>query len=467
MLKENRQLVELLFLVADLVVVTVAWIIGYFVRFELSFFPVEKGTPPLTDYLTILPLIWVIWGAVFRRLGLYKPMRGVHSLRETVLLFQANALSLLILMAAVYLLLEKTIEYSRLVFVTFGIIVVVSTSMQRMFLRFLLKEARRKGYNIRYMLVVGTGKVAEELIGKIRGHRELGIQLIGCLSRESGPTLGPLNTPIVGNYHELRSCIDRFHVDHLIIALPLEDTHFLPTLLDSIGDELIDVRIIPDLYKFITLTGEVTEFEGLPIVSIQTSPLEGIARLLKRGVDLIFSLLGLVILSPFLLLIALLIKLTSRGPILYFQERLSVDGSSFSIIKFRTMRCDAERHGPGWTQAADPRVTPLGKFLRCSSLDELPQLWNVLRGDMSIVGPRPERPVYIEEFRKRIPRYMLRHKVPAGMTGWAQIHGWRGDTSIDTRVEYDLYYIKNWSLLLDIKIVFLTFLRGWGGKNAY
>ena len=187
----------------------------------------------------------------------------------------------------------------------------------------------------------------------------------------------------------------------------------------------------------------------------------------KRVFDVCFSLLGLLILSPLLILFAILIKLTSRGPIFYFQERASFDGKSFTIIKFRTMFVDAEEAGPGWTIKGDARITPLGKFMRATSIDELPQLFNVLKGDMSLVGPRPERPVYISEFKHKVPHYMLRHKVPAGITGWAQINGWRGDTSIDKRIEFDLYYITNWSLFFDLKIMFLTFFKGIVNKNAY
>jgi Undecaprenyl-phosphate glucose phosphotransferase len=251
------------------------------------------------------------------------------------------------------------------------------------------------------------------------------------------------------------------------VALPLEDQQILPDIMDQLKDSLLDIKIIPDLYQFASIGGAIEEFEGLPVISLQGSPLDGINMVSKRGLDLAIASCALLIFSPLMALIAVLVKLTSRGPILFKQERVSFDGSRFKIVKFRTMYQDAEAAGPGWTTPGDGRVTPLGRFLRSTSLDELPQLFNVLRGDMSIVGPRPERPVYIKEFRQRIPRYMLRHKVPAGITGWAQVHGWRGDTSIDKRIEYDLYYIENWSLLLDLKIVFMTVVNGFRNRNAY
>jgi Undecaprenyl-phosphate glucose phosphotransferase len=230
---------------------------------------------------------------------------------------------------------------------------------------------------------------------------------------------------------------------------------------------LVDVKLVPDLYRFVSLGGYIEEFEGMPVISVQESPMTGFGLYVKRAVDFCLAVVLLLFFAPIMALISLLVKLSSPGPILYKQERVSYDGSSFTIFKFRTMRTDAETAGAGWTTQGDARVTGLGRFLRSTSLDELPQLFNVLSGDMSIVGPRPERPVFIKEFRQKVPRYMLRHKVPAGMTGWAQVHGWRGDTSIDKRIEYDLYYIENWSLYLDIKILFLTLFRGFKNRNAY
>jgi Undecaprenyl-phosphate glucose phosphotransferase len=256
-------------------------------------------------------------------------------------------------------------------------------------------------------------------------------------------------------------------IDQVVVALPLEDHHMLPEIMTHLQDSMVDIKVVPDLYQFASIGGAIEEFEGLPVISLQACPLDGINLFTKRALDLAIAAVALVLVSPLFALIAFLVKVTSRGPVFYRQERVSFDGSRFGILKFRTMFLDAEHAGPGWTRPGDTRVTPLGRLLRCTSLDELPQLFNVLRGDMSIVGPRPERPVFIEEFRRRVPRYMLRHKVPAGMTGWAQVHGWRGDTSIDKRIEYDLYYIENWSLFLDIKILLLTLCSGFRNRNAY
>lgn len=467
MLKQKRQLFELLFMVADLVAVSCAWLIAYWIRFHTDFVRADKGVPPLAEYASMLLFIWVIWGWVFRRSGLYRAMRGVRGVREVLLLVNANAFAVLLLIAVTYLFKEKTVPFSRLVFLYFGVLATLLTIAQRAALRFLLREVRRRGYNLRYLLIVGAGKVAGDIASRIRMHGELGIQLLGCLSIDGTEKRGPKGIPVVGGYSHLQDLVQRMDIDQIVVALPLEDHHLLPEIMAQVKDSLVDVKIVPDIYQFVSLGGTIEEFEGLPVIALQSSPLEGMNLVVKRIFDLVVASVCIVALAPLMLLIALLVKLTSRGPVLYRQNRVSFDGSEFSIVKFRTMQIDSERAGPGWTRQGDERVTRLGKLLRALSLDELPQLFNVLRGDMSIVGPRPERPVFIQEFRRRIPRYMLRHKVPAGMTGWAQVHGWRGDTSIDKRIEYDLYYIENWSVLLDVRILLMTVVRGLRNRNAY
>jgi Undecaprenyl-phosphate glucose phosphotransferase len=239
-------------------------------------------------------------------------------------------------------------------------------------------------------------------------------------------------------------------------------------ILDSLKDETTDIQLVPDIHEYVTLGCEVEDFDGLPIVNINDSPLAGWPALGKRVIDIALSGTALAFLSPLLAFIALCIKFSSRGRVLYTQERMGLDGRTFKMLKFRSMNEDAERStGAVWANPKDHRRTPLGTFLRQTSLDELPQFWNVLRGDMSLVGPRPERPVFVQQFRKDIPHYMLRHKVKAGITGWAQVNGWRGNTSLDQRIQCDLYYIRNWSYLLDLKIIVLTLWKGFINKNAY
>ncbi len=467
MLKKKRQLFELLFMATDLFVVSVSWLIAYWFRFCVDWIPADKGIPDFRHYLSMILFIWLIWAFVFKRMGLYKPMRGVRRTRELWQLVNANSLGVLLLIAVTYLFREKSIPFSRLVFFYFVVLATASTILQRSVLRFFLREIRRRGYNLRYLLIVGAGQVAGDIASRIRLNGELGIQLIGCLSKTGSEGKGPRGIPVIGSYEDLPKMISTMDIDQVVVALPLEDHHRLPEIMEATKNSLADVKIVPDLYKFISLGGSIEEFEGLPVISVQESPLDGMNLYAKRAVDLLLATFMLLLFSPLMLLLALLIKLTSKGPVLFQQERVSYDGTPFRIIKFRTMTQDAEINGPGWTRPGDSRVTPLGRFLRSTSLDELPQLFNVILGEMSIVGPRPERPVFIEEFRKRIPRYYLRHKVPAGMTGWAQVHGWRGDTSIDKRIEYDLYYIENWTLLLDFKILFMTLFQGFRNRNAY
>jgi Undecaprenyl-phosphate glucose phosphotransferase len=239
-------------------------------------------------------------------------------------------------------------------------------------------------------------------------------------------------------------------------------------LLERTSREMVDVKVVPDLLQVIALRARLEDLDGIPVINVNDVPLQGLNAVMKRCIDVVISSAALVVFAAPLGLIALVVRLTSRGSVFYRQERMGLDGKSFSIVKFRSMYDDAERHtGPVWAIADDPRVTPLGRFLRRANLDELPQLWNVFKGDMSIVGPRPERPHFVAEFKHKIPQYMLRHKVKAGLTGWAQVNGWRGNTPIDKRIEYDLYYIENWSVRLDLKIMWLTLLRGFFHKHAY
>ncbi len=467
MLKERRQLMEFVFMCFDLIVVILAWLAAYWLRFNTDFVEQDKGIPALGNYISLILFVLPIWAYVFRRFGLYRPMRGTRRGRELWALINANTVAVIIFITTTYLFREKDVPYSRLVFIYFGVLAIFFTALERGALRALLREVRRRGYNLRYMLVVGAGKVAGDIITRVRMHPEIGVQLIGCLSRDGSELKGPRGLPIIGKYSDLERLLSTKAIDQVMVALPMEDSTHLPEVMTQTANSVVDVRIIPDIYQFINLGGTIQEFEGLPVVSLQEAPMGGAGLAMKRCFDLLVSAVIVLLISPLLVTIALLIKCTSRGPIFYSQERVSVDGSSFKIYKFRSMACDAEKSGPQWTKPNDGRVTGLGRFMRSTSLDELPQLLNVLKGDMSLVGPRPERPVFIEEFRKRVPKYMLRHKVPAGITGWAQVNGWRGDTSIDKRIEYDLHYIENWSVLFDCKIILLTLLRGFKQPNAY
>ncbi|MFN8389701.1 MAG: undecaprenyl-phosphate glucose phosphotransferase [Bdellovibrionota bacterium] len=491
MLKRHSQLFEGFFAATDLLVVSIAWLVSYWVRFSLGVIPIEKGVPEFSDYVRMLIFVWLIWAFVFRRFALYRPMRGTSRFREAWLLVRANAFSVILLLAATYLFREKSVPFSRAVFVIFWLFATLFTIASRSSIRVLLRYLRRRGYNLRYALIVGSGALAQKVMRSMLGHPEFGTELIGCLTSDSqyanlqgavmhskapGRSLAPKpawaseaasDVRIVGTYADLPRFLESGKIDQVIIAMPLADHDLLEGVINSIGDAIVDVRIVPDVHQFIQLGSSIEEFDGLPVVSLASTPLTGFNVFAKRSLDILLGTIFLVLFSPLMLLIALLVKLTSRGPIFFEQERVGLDGRTFNIYKFRTMRVDAERSGARFAVKDDPRATPIGKFLRRFSLDELPQLFNVLKGQMSLVGPRPERPVFISEFRRHVPRYMLRHKVQAGMTGWAQVNGWRGNTSIERRIEHDLYYIEHWSLGLDLKILGLTLVNGFRDRNAY
>ncbi len=467
MLKEKRQIFEVFFVIFDLFFISIAWVSAYLLRFESGIIPVYKGVPPFAQYFWFLIIIFPIWFLAYRFGGLYVPQRTSRKKRyESFLIIRANFVAILVLISYTYLVQEKTLEVSRLVLVYFGFLSIIFGILERTLLRKILRDIRRKGYNLKFMLIVGGGKVARDLTERFRKRKDYGIQLIGCLSK-NGKEEGDATLPVLGKYEDLKDILKLKQIDMVVVALPLEDNQMLPSIMKVLGDSVVDVKIVPDVYQFISVGGSIQDFDGLPVLGLQESTIDGVNFWIKRIFDIIFSILLIIFFSPLMLVIGILVKLTSKGPCFYEQERMSLDGSSFKILKFRTMKQDSEVAGPGWTTAHDARVTRVGKILRSYSLDELPQLFNVLSGSMSLVGPRPERPVYIEQFRKSISLYMLRHKVKSGMTGWAQVNGWRGDTSIDKRIECDLYYIENWSLLFDIKILFLTIFCGFKNTNAY
>ncbi len=465
MLKAHSRFLEHLTLVGDLVLIAASWVIAYYLRFALGPIPVYRGVPPLLPYLYLLGPIVMVWAVAFRAFDLYRPRRLGSHLSEWVDVAKASTLGSLVLVAIMTFFFRQ-IEYSRLVIVYFWVLSIVTVSFSRAVFREVLRVARRRGYNLRYALIVGSGELAETVIDRVRLRPDVGIHVLGVVGDDK-EGLGS-QTKWLGGYADLRSVLDAQPVDHVILALPHEDVGRLPMLLGKIGDDPVTIHVVPDIIRFASLRGGVEEFEGVPFIHLRESPLYGWNRVLKRGFDLVGGGLALLLAAPLMAVIALGIRLTSRGPVLYGQDRMGLDGQRFRMLKFRTMPVDAEvRTGPVWARPDDPRRTGLGVFLRRLSLDELPQLFNVLRGQMSLVGPRPERPVFVEEFRRKIPGYMLRHKVKAGITGWAQVNGWRGNTSLERRIEYDLYYIERWSLGFDLKILWLTLLRVFRGQNAY
>lgn len=464
MLKAHSRLFEHLMLVGDLVLIAGSWVLAYSLRFYLGPVPVYRGIPPLAPYLTLLLPILVVWAFVFRAFGLYRPRRLGARFGELWDVTKASTVAVLVLVALTFFV--RSYEFSRIVIGYFWVISIFAVSGARAAFRVALRAARRRGYNLRYALVVGGGELARTVIERLRQRPDVGIQLLGVVGDEKNGA--DLDVPRLGGYGDLRAVLDQGSVDHVILALPHEDYARIGMILDEIGDEPVTIHFVPDFLRFTSLRGGVEEFEGLPFIHLRESPLYGWNLVLKRGFDLVFGSLAFILAAPAMLGTALAITLTSGGPVLYRQERMGLDGRRFWMLKFRTMAVDAEAEtGPVWAAPGDPRRTGLGAFLRSWSLDELPQLFNVLKGDMSLVGPRPERLVFVEQFRRQIPRYMLRHKVKSGLTGWAQVNGWRGNTSLEKRIEYDLYYIERWSLAFDLRILCLTLWRGFRDTNAY
>jgi exopolysaccharide biosynthesis polyprenyl glycosylphosphotransferase len=387
-------------------------------------------------------------------------------LHEAGGVIQATAMGVVLLVSLTFL--AGSPLQSRAVVAAFSFLAPVGLIGFRTAGRLGLRGLRRRGFNLRFVLVVGAGQLAEEIIQRIHGHPEAGLRVLGVVADGGrGARATVAGIPILGGLSQLKQVLhagDR--VDQVIIALPQSEGHSLEKVLTDLDDEIVSVKLVPDLSPVMTLRSSVESLDGLPIIGLRETPMVGWAVVKKR----LFDLGGCaVIAAPALLLglvIAAAVGVSGGRPILYTQERTGLDGRVFRILKFRSMRRDAERDtGPVWTEAGDPRRTRIGAWLRRTNLDELPQLWNVIRGDMSLVGPRPERPVFIEEFRREIPGYMLRHKAKVGLTGWAQVHGWRGDTSLHERIEHDLYYIQNWSIGLDVRIILMTLFRG--GRNAH
>ncbi len=465
MLKAHSKFLEQLMLAGDLGLVAASWLLAYFVRFYVLGPPLLHGdVPPLGPYLLMLVPILVVWGVSFRAFDLYRPRRIGSHLSEAADIAKASSMGALVLVA-VMTFFFRGYDYSRVVIVYFWLLSIATVWFSRAAFREALRFARRHGYNLRSAVVVGSGELAATVVERIQSRPDVGIQILGILGDKKEEAGG---VRWLGGYADLRAVLDAQSVDHVILALTHEDQARLGGLLDAVGDEPVTIHVVPDLFRFASLRGGVEEFEGMPFIHLRDSPLHGWSRVAKRAFDIVFSVAVLVALSPLLGLLAAGVRLTSRGPILYRQERMGLDGQRFRMLKFRTMRVDAEAEtGPVWTVEDDPRRVPFGAFLRRLSLDELPQFVNVLRGEMSVVGPRPERPVFVERFRQTVPGYMLRHKVKSGVTGWAQVNGLRGNTSLETRIEYDLEYIERWSLGLDLKIIALTMVRILFERSAY
>jgi Undecaprenyl-phosphate glucose phosphotransferase len=475
MVKRYNRLLVILYVVADAIGAMAAFVLAYVLRFETSLtdlIPVTKGQPPFEQYIQLLWLIGVLTPVAFHAQGLYRLRRGRSRVDDFFAVFVGSTLA--VVLGIIGTLYYKAYhdphfqEISRPVWGLFLVLNISSAYLTREFVREALERRWRAGIGLKRVLIAGAGDLGRLVADKVIEHRELGFKVIGFLDdRAGGDHIGYRGLPLLGLLADADEIIRRERIDHVYVALPLDEHVKMLGVVEATNREGVDVHVVPDLLQFIALRARLENLDGVPIISLNDVPLRGFNSLLKRTIDVAISAVALSALSVPFGIIAFIIRRTSSGSVFYTQERMGLDGKAFHVYKFRSMYEGAEDDtGPVWARDNDPRCTRVGRWLRRFDLDELPQLWNVLRGDMSIVGPRPERPYFVEQFKHRIPQYMLRHKVKAGITGWAQVNGWRGNTSLEKRIEYDLYYIENWSVGLDLKIMWLTLLRGFQ-KHAY
>lgn len=468
MIKKQNQVFFTSLVLSDATMLVLAWICAFEIRFQLRFIPVFHGVPRIADYLYMLPVILAAFPIAAKMGGLYKPL-GKRRLQAEVF-YAWKTVTFLVIFTFFATFFLRAFSYSRVVAVYFWILGTVLVALSHAILWKVLIKFREKEEYLKETLIIGAGEQGRNLAQKIDFHPELGFLVMGFIAvgKENEGAASADGYPVLGGLDDLNRVIHRYGIDQVFITLPANLYGEIDRIIEKLSEEMVDIKVVPDFIQYMRLNSGIEEFEGMPIINLVASPIFGWNWIFKRWFDLAFSFMAIAALSPLLILVALIIKLTSRGPVFYRQERMGLDGRRFMMIKFRSMRIGAEKEtGPVFSEKNDNRVTAVGGILRRFSLDELPQLFNVVKGEMSLVGPRPERPVFVEDFRKKIPRYMQRHKVKAGMTGWAQVNDWRGNTSIDKRIEYDLYYIEHWSPAFDLKILFQTVGRVFFSKHAY
>ncbi len=459
MIRRTSQTLTAWFVVWDLGLTALAWLGSYVLRFDFGLIPFDPQVQPsFALYLRTLPLILLLAMVAYRVAGMYEVHRLRRFREELVAAAKGVALMALAVMAASFATQHH--YQSRLAMLMFVACALLALLAARRATWKAVRRLRARGVNQSQALIVGTGRLARRTVRTLRSINWSGIQTVGHVEDEThrGP-VSAVDLPILGNIGELPELVLKHNIHHVFIALPLNRYGDARRVFAALAQTVVDVQLIADLPQMAGMTFHTTHLHGMTVVGLRESPHHGLNVVVKRAMDVVLSFIAIVVASIPMLLIAALIKLTSRGPVLYKQERCGLNGLPFNMLKFRTMRVDAEAAGPQMTAANDPRKTWLGAILRATNLDELPQLFNVLRGDMSLVGPRPERPVFVRKFAKTIPGYMARHAVKAGITGWAQVNGWRGNSSLRRRVQFDLYYITHWNPLFDIRILFLTIWR--------
>jgi Undecaprenyl-phosphate glucose phosphotransferase len=414
--------------------------------------------------LWMLPLLLI----VYYFMDVYSPMRSRLYRKEVLIITRAHLGGVVIIFSVLFL--NKHLEYSREVSLLFAFMGLFLILLERYVIRRTLRQLRRSGYNQKHMLIIGAGPVGMDFARKVRVHRDFGYNVIGFLDDdEEKQDNSIVGKPVLGGCAILTELLENQSVDEVVIALPLNAYDKYGSIVKECEKAGVRIRIIPDYNQFLSGSPQIEEFDGIPLLNVRKIPLDDpFNKFLKRLFDICVATIAIILTGPVMILITLGIKLTSSGPVFFRQERVGLNNRRFDMLKFRSMRViDDMTAATTWTTVDDPRKTKFGAFLRKTSLDELPQFLNVLFGTMSVIGPRPERPFFVEQFKEEIPKYMVKHQVKPGITGWAQVNGWRGDTSIEKRIECDIYYIENWDLLFDVKIMFLTVFKGLVNRNAY
>ncbi len=465
MVNRSSQPLKVWFVVGDVLVAVAAWLAAYWLRFEAGLLELYHDQPNFELCLGGMPLVVVLSLACFRYAGLYDIHRMTRFREEGFAIAKGVTLCTLLL-ASITFALRYQYE-SRVAFAIFSGLAFFGLIAFRRLTWIAVGRLRAGGYNQSHALIVGTGRLARRTSRTFKLSSWMGIQTVAYVEDEPGKV--QCDRPVVGPIADLPRLIEELHIEHVFIALPMNRYADARRVFDALSQTVVDVRLVADVPALSALTLTASTVHGMTFLGLRESPYHGLNVIVKRAMDMVLATVALLILGPLLGAVALLIKWKSPGPIFYRQERCSLNGTAFPMLKFRSMAIDAELGGPKMTEENDPRVTRLGRFLRASNIDELPQLWNVVRGDMSLVGPRPERPVFVRKFTKTIPNYMARHAVKCGMTGWAQVNGWRGNSSLRKRIQYDLYYITHWNPMFDIRILFLTVWRMLFGlqKHAY
>ena len=469
MIKDNQKYFNRLHLLIDALIVACSYMLAWYLKFESIFASKKQGVGVLEMETYFYALYFIVPGYVilYYFFNMYTSKRTARRKYEVYGIVKANTVGALLFTVVLYVINEPNFSRSMIV-IFYGLNTTLSI-LSRQILRNLLQYFRRKGYNLKHILLVGYSRAAEEYITRINSNPQWGYVVRGILDDRVPRGTIYKGVKVLGSIANLMIILPENKLDEIAITLSLQDYGRLEEIVDLCEKSGVHTKFIPDYNSLIPSRPYTEDLMGLPVINIRYVPLTNTLNwVAKRIVDVVGSAVGLVLVSPIMLLTAIAVKVSSPGPVIFKQERIGLHNKPFQMYKFRTMEIQKEAaEKKACTVKDDPRVTKVGKFLRRTSLDEFPQLYNILRGDMSLVGPRPERPLFVEKFKEEIPRYMIKHQVRPGLTGWAQINGYRGDTSIRKRIDYDIFYIENWTMGLDIKILFLTIFKGFINKNAY